>query len=78
MSRFGHNQTTVLESILRLSWKPDVPPLGEVALAEWMADFWSKDRAEFEKHPDGQFPRKTKAELKAAYEMMKKEWEESR
>jgi hypothetical protein len=71
-------QIAVLESILRLCLKPDVPSFGDVALAEWMTEFWKKDRAEFEKYPDGQLPRKTKAELAAIYAKNKKEWEDSR
>jgi hypothetical protein len=74
----GPYQTSVLESILRLCWKPDVPPFSDVALAEWMTDFWRKDRVDFEKHPDGQLPRKTDAELEAIYKKMKTAWEESR
>ena len=43
-----------------------------------MMEFWEKDRVDFEKHPDGQLPRATDAELDALYERMKTRWERSR
>ncbi len=76
--KIGPYQTGVLESILRLCWRDGVPPFGEVALTEWMREFWQKDQVDFEKYPDGQIPRKSAAELEALYNKMKNDWEKSR
>jgi len=43
-----------------------------------MSAYWTKARVAFEKHPDGQVPRKTDAELAAIYDKMEKAWYESR
>lgn len=74
----GPYQSTALASILRLCWREGALPFSDAALAEWMMEFWKKDRVAFEDHPDGQFPRKTDAELAALYEEMKAAWEKSR
>jgi hypothetical protein len=47
-------------------------------MAPFMTAVWQKDRAAFEKYPDGQFPRKTDAELKAIYDKMDRSWFASR
>lgn len=68
----------MLDSILRLCLKPDIAPIPEAAMAPFMTAVWQKDRAAFEKYPDGQFPRKTDAELKAIYDKMDRSWFASR
>ncbi len=74
----GPYQTDVLDSILRLCLQPHHPPIERDVLTELMTALWNKARVEFERHPDGRFPRKTDAELGALYEKMKKAWYDSR
>ncbi|HEY4395827.1 MAG TPA: hypothetical protein VGP64_17285 [Polyangia bacterium] len=77
--KFGPNETQVLDSILRLCLKPDVPPpIPDAAMPDFMAKIWEKGRVEFEKYPDGQLPPKTDAERKAIWEKMKGAWAASR
>jgi hypothetical protein len=70
--------TYQLDALLRPCWKPGVSPASEQALKEWLEETWLKDRVAFEKYPDGQFPRATQEERKAAWHARVKEWEESR
>jgi hypothetical protein len=71
-------RTGVVHSILSLCMRPGLPPFDETALVESMTKLWMKARGQFEKHPDGQFPRPTDAELDATFGKFKKAWEDSR
>ena len=71
-------QTNVLDSILRLCLKPGIAPMPEDWLTDLLTNLWKKARVDFEKYPDGQFPRKTDAELAAVYEKAKNAWFASR
>jgi len=70
--------TEVLDSVLRLCLRPEVPAAPDAVLTEYMNALWKKTRVWFEKHPDGQVPRKTDAEFAAIYDKMKKAWYASR
>ena len=71
-------RTGVVHSILSLCLHSGIPPFDETALVEAMTSLWKKARVLFEKHPDGQFPRPTDAQLKATFAKFKKAWEGSR